>query len=128
MKNPREMLGAALGGIVATACDVGTLILLVEYLHVVIPLAAFVASGVGAAACFLMNKHVAFRDRSPVTIVQIARFGLVAVSTAVLMALMMKLVAVDLHVPYLIAKALCAAAVFVVWTYPAQRRLVFARA
>lgn len=122
------MLGAALGGIVATACDVGTLILLVEYLHVVIPLAAFVASGVGAAACFLMNKHVAFRDRSPVTIVQIARFGLVAVSTAVLMALMMKLVAVDLHVPYLIAKALCAAAVFVVWTYPAQRRLVFARA
>jgi hypothetical protein len=39
----------------------------------------------------------------------------------------MKIVAVDLRVPYLAAKALCAAAVFVAWTYPAQRRLVFRR-
>jgi hypothetical protein len=29
------------------------------------------------------------------------------------------------HLPYLVAKALCAAAVFAVWSYPAQRRLVF---
>jgi hypothetical protein len=45
-----------------------------------------------------------------------------------MMALAMQLVSVELGVPYLFAKLLCAAAVFAVWTYPAQRRLVFRRA
>jgi hypothetical protein len=36
--------------------------------------------------------------------------------------------AVTLGVPYLLAKLICAAIVFAVWTYPAQRRLVFRRA
>jgi putative flippase GtrA len=55
------------------------------------------------------------------------RFGLVAVVTAIWMALAMQLVAVELGVPYLLAKLICAAVVFAVWTYPAQRRLVFRR-
>lgn len=127
VKNPREMLAAGFGGAVATGVDVGALVLLVSVLHVAIPAAAFVAATLGAVAGFLMNKHVAFRDRTPVTLRQLVRFGFVAVSTALLMALMMKLVAVDLHVPYLVAKLVCAAAIFIAWTYPAQRRLVFAR-
>ncbi|MBS1122551.1 MAG: GtrA-like protein [Deltaproteobacteria bacterium] len=121
------MLTAGFGGAIATACDVSTLVLLVEHLHVSIPASAFVASTVGAVACFLMNKHVAFRDRRPVTLHQLVRFGLVAVATAFLMAFAMKLLAVDLHVPYLLAKIASAAVIFVAWTYPAQRRLVFAR-
>ena len=125
MKNPREALAAALGGVVATGADLLTLVVLVELVTVPIPVAAFVASAVGAVVCFLVNKHVAFRDRSPVTLRQVVRFGFVAVSTAILMALLMKLVAVDLAVPYLAAKLVCAAAVFIAWTYPAQRRLVF---
>lgn len=125
MKNPREALAAGLGGIVATGCDLLTLVVLVELVAAPIPVAAFLASAVGAVVCFLMNKHIAFRDRSPITVRQVASFGFVAVSTAILMALLMKLVAVDLAVPYLIAKLACAAAVFVAWTYPAQRRLVF---
>jgi putative flippase GtrA len=76
---------------------------------------------------FLLNKHFAFRDRSRINRRQLARFGLVAVATALLMAGAMQLVAVELGVPYLIAKLLCAAVVFAVWTYPAQRRLVFRR-
>lgn len=119
------MLAAGLGGAVGTVADIGSLILLVQVLRFPIPVSAFVASGVGAAVCFVMNKYVAFRDRSPVRLSQVVRFGLVAVATACLMAVMMKLVAVDLHVPYLVAKIGCAAAVFVAWTYPAQRRLVF---
>jgi len=125
MKNPREMLAAGLGGVVATGLDLVTLVGLVELFMVPIPVAAFVASAVGAVVCFMVNKHIAFRDRSPITLHQVARFGFVAVSTAILMALLMKLVAVDLAVPYLIAKLVCAAVVFVMWTYPAQRRLVF---
>lgn len=127
VKNAREMLAAGFGGVVATVCDVVALVLLVEVLQVAIPVSAFLASAVGAAACFLLNKHVAFRDRTPVTLSQVVRFGFVAVATACLMAVMMKLVAVDLRVPYLAAKLICAATIFVAWTYPAQRRLVFVR-
>ena len=58
----------------------------------------------GAAVGFTLNKYVAFRDRSPITLPQLARFGIVAVATALLMALAMQLVAVKLGVPYLLAK------------------------
>jgi hypothetical protein len=39
----------------------------------------------------------------------------------------MKLVAVHLGVPVVIAKLACAAVLFAIWSYPAQQRLVFAR-
>ncbi len=127
MKNPRELLGAGVGGAVGTVADVAMLVMLVERGGVSVPVAAFLAATVGAAACFLMNKHVAFRDRSPVTLDQLGRFGLVAVATALMMALAMQIVAVTIGVPYLAAKLVCAATIFVVWTYPAQRHLVFRR-
>ena len=107
--------------------DVGVLVLLVEH-HTPVALAAFCGAAAGAVMNFALNKYLAFRDRSPINGRQLARFGLVAVATAVLMAIAMQLVAVELGVPYLLAKLLCAAAVFAVWTYPAQRRLVFRRA
>jgi putative flippase GtrA len=125
MKRFHQFAGAGLSGAVATGLDITTLVLLVERGHVAVPLAAFCAATVGAVAGFLMNKHVAFRDRSRVTPQQLVRFGAVAVATALMMALAMKIVAVELGVPYLLAKLLCAAAIFAAWTYPAQRRLVF---
>ena len=127
MKNPRELLAAGLGGAIATAVDFAALVLLVELGRVSIPVAAFLAASAGAVVCFVMNKHLAFRDRSPVTLHQVGRFGIVAVAAALLMAFAMRIVAVDLGLPYPAAKVLCAALVFIAWTYPAQRRLVFAR-
>lgn len=127
VKNRREMLAAGLGGAIGTAADIGTLVLLVQVVGVAIPVSAFIASAAGAVVCFAMNKYVAFRDHTPLRLAQVGRFALVALATACLMAGMMKLVAVDLHVPYLVAKLVCAATVFVAWTYPAQRRLVFVR-
>jgi putative flippase GtrA len=112
--------------VVATAVDVSVLVLMVQH-GAAIAGAAFCGAIAGAVMNFALNKYVAFRDRSPINGHQIARFGLVAVATAVLMALAMHLVAVVLGVPYLLAKLLCAAAVFATWTYPAQRRLVFRR-
>jgi len=126
VKNPRELLTAGAGGVAATVADVLLLVLMVEH-GVSVPAAAFLAATAGAAVCFLMNKYIAFRDRSSVTVQQVGRFGAVAVTTAMLMALSMKVLAVHLGVPYLVAKVVCAGVVFVVWTYPAQRRLVFAR-
>jgi putative flippase GtrA len=124
---PREMLAAGMGGAIGTVIDFATLVLLVELAGLSIPVSAFLAAAAGAVVCFVLNKHLAFRDRSPVTLQQIGRFGLVAVGAALLMGCAMRIVAVDLGVPYPVAKALCAALVFVAWTYPAQRRLVFVR-
>ena len=120
----RKMLAAGVSGGAATVMDVSTLVLLVQH-GTPVALAAFVACAAGAVVCFTLNKYIAFRDRSRITWQQLGRFGLVAVTTAVLMALSMELFAVKLGVPYLLAKVICAVLVFVAWGYPAQRRLVF---
>jgi putative flippase GtrA len=126
VRNTRELLASGFGGAVGTAIDVSVLVLLVQH-GVAIAAAAFCAAAAGAAMNFGLNKYVAFRDRSPISGHQLARFGIVAVATATLMALAMHLVAVVLGVPYLVAKLICAAVVFAAWTYPAQRRIVFRR-
>lgn len=126
VKNPRELVAAGIGGAVGTGVDVSALVLMVKS-GVSIPVATFIAALVGAATIFVLNKYVAFRDHSPINVHQLARFGFVAVSAAMLMAVAMKIVAVKFAVPVVMAKLLCAAAVFAIWTYPAQRRLVFAR-
>jgi putative flippase GtrA len=126
VKNPRQVLTAGMAGALGTALDVGILVLLVGH-HVPIPLAAFLAMLAGAATNFVLNKHVAFRDRSPVTFGQLARFDFVALVAALLMAAAMRIATASLGVPVVAAKLACAAVVFAIWTYPAQRRLVFAR-
>jgi putative flippase GtrA len=116
-----------MGGAVATAVDVSVLVLMVRHGSPIAG-AAFCGAAAGAVMNFVWNKYIAFRDRSPISGRQLARFGLVAVATAALMAFAMHVAAVELGVPYLLAKLLCAVCVFAAWTYPAQRRLVFRRA
>jgi putative flippase GtrA len=122
----RQMATAGLGGIAATVVDVSSLVLMVKH-GTPVALAAFIAAVCGAAVGFTMNKYIAFRDRSPIQFEQCARFGLVAVATALLMAGAMQLFVVHLGAPVLLAKIICSALVFLAWTYPAQRRLVFRR-
>ncbi|HEY7371375.1 MAG TPA: GtrA family protein [Polyangia bacterium] len=125
MKNPRELLAAGIAGALGTGLDVAVLVGLVAR-HVPVPLATFIAALAGAVANFALNKYVAFRDRSPLRLGQVARFHFVAVVAALLMAAAMKLATVNPAVPVVAAKLACAALVFAIWTYPAQRRLVFA--
>lgn len=120
----RQMFTAGLGGIAATVVDMTVLVLLVK-LGTSVAQAAFIAAACGASVGFLMNKHIAFRDRSPITVQQCARFGGVAMATALLMAAAMQVFAVHLGVHLVVAKVVCSALVFLAWTYPAQRRLVF---
>jgi putative flippase GtrA len=120
------MLAAGAGGVAATATDVVVLMALVAA-GVSIPVSAFLAASIGAVVCFAINKYVAFKDRSPVSFDQVGRFAFVAITNAFALALLMKLFAVELAIPVLPAKLLSAALVFFVWTYPAQRKLVFAR-
>lgn len=126
MKKSHELLAAGFGGVVATGFDLALLVFMVGH-HVPVPTATFIAALTGAAANFVLNKYVAFRDRSPINLRQLARFQLVSIVTALLMAAAMQLVAVRLGVPVLIAKLGCAAVLFALWSYPAQRRLVFTR-
>jgi putative flippase GtrA len=126
VKNRRELLTAAIGGAFGTGLDLGLLVLLVGQ-QVPIPLATFIAALAGAVTNFTINKYVAFRDRSPIRLGQVARFNVVAVVAALLMAAAMKIATASLGVPVVAAKLACAAVVFAIWTYPAQRRLVFAR-
>lgn len=123
----RPLAGAALGGLAGTAVDVA---LLSTLLHrgVSVATAAFTGAIAGAVLCFVANKYVAFRDRSRLDVRQVAAFGGVALATAVLMAIAMHLACDRAHLPYLTAKVVCAAVIFVCWSYPAQRRLVFAAA
>jgi putative flippase GtrA len=120
----KRVLAAGLGGIAGSVLDIAVLVACVES-SMSIALAAFLGASAGAVACFLANKYWAFRDPRPLSLRQAGSFGLVAVGTALLMAAAMWLVAAKLGVPYLMAKAICAAVVFLVWSYPAQRRFVF---
>jgi len=126
VKNPRQLLTAGIAGALGTGLDLGVLVLLVGH-HVAIPLATFIAALAGAVANFALNKYVAFRDRSPIRLGQVARFHLVAVVGALLMAAAMKVATARVGAPVVAAKLACAAVVFAIWTYPAQRHLVFAR-
>jgi putative flippase GtrA len=122
----RQMATAGLGGIAATVVDVSTLVLLVKH-GTAVALAAFIAAACGAAVGFTMNKYIAFRDRTPISLEQLGRFGFVAVATALLMAGAMQVFAVHFGINVIVAKVICSALVFCAWTYPAQRRLVFRR-
>jgi putative flippase GtrA len=126
VKQARELLGAGVAGAFGTGIDLGALVLLVGH-HVPIALATFIATLAGAATNFTLNKYVAFHDRSPLTLAQVVRFDVVAVIAALLMAAAMKIATATLGLPVVAAKLACAAVVFVIWTYPAQRRLVFVR-
>jgi len=114
-------------GLTSTAVDVILLAVLV-HAGVDVALAAFAGAAAGAAVCFLLNKYVAFRDHRPIALRQVAMFALVAFGTATFMALAMHVACSRAHVPYLVAKLLCGAVIFVCWSYPVQRRLVFATA
>jgi len=120
------LVASGFGGAVATAVDVSVLVQMVQH-GAPIAAAAFCGAAAGAVMNFALNKYIAFRDRSPISRRQLARFGLVAVATAALMAVAMHVVAVMLGVPYLLSKLICAIVVFAAWTFPAQRRLVFRR-
>lgn len=122
----RTMAAAALGGLAATAIDVGVLSTLLHR-GVGVGRAAFVGAVAGAVVSFLASKYVAFGDRRRLDARQVAGFAAVALSTALLMGAAMYLACARAHLPYLAAKLGCAALIFVCWSYPAQRR-VFAAA
>lgn len=121
----RPIAAASFGGITSTVLDIAVLAALVRS-GVSVAVAAFAGAAAGAVLCFVANKYVAFRDQRPADVRQALSFALVALASAVLMAVAMHVACDRGHLPYLTAKIVCAVIVFACWSYPAQRRLVFA--
>jgi putative flippase GtrA len=118
----RHLLGASVSAVAATSVDVAALSTLVHR-GAPIALATFVGCTAGAVTSFTVSKYLAFADRRPVSLDQVGRFAVLALISALIMSAAMHVVASDLHVPYLLAKLVCAALVFIGWSFPAQRRI-----
>lgn len=124
----KQMVRVGLSGVLATAIDVATLIILVEVFGVYVTIAAFVAALNGGVTNFLVNKFWAFGDFSRIDLRQISSYAVVSLITALFVAGAVHLFAVVIGWPYLVAKAVAAMTVFCAWSYPAQAKLVFPRA
>jgi putative flippase GtrA len=121
----KRLMRVGVSGMVATGVDVAALVLLVELFRSHVTIAAFLAATLGGVTNFLINKYWAFDDDAPLEIRQIAIYALVSLVTAAFTAAAIHILAVLIGIPYLFAKAVAAALVFLLWTYPAQSRLVF---
>ena len=120
----KKFLNNGVGSVAAGVLDMAVLIALVET-GTPVGIAAFIAAVCGGILHFAWGKYLTFRDRTPLAIGQMARFTAVALATALLLAVTVHLSAVELHIPYVLAKVLCSVVVFAGWTYPAQRYFVF---
>jgi putative flippase GtrA len=121
----KRVVRVGVSGVVATSIDIAALVLLVEALGSHVTLAAFLAATLGGVSNFLINKYWAFRERSPIDLRQVTVYSFVSLITAAFVAVAVHVLAVVMVLPYLWAKAIAAVLVFLVWTYPAQSRLVF---
>ena len=124
-ESTRRFLSSTLAGALATATDV-VLLSLLYHLGIVVGAAALAGSLSGAVVGFVINKYWALRDGRPLTLRQLAIYSAVSITTALITASLMHVACERGHLPYLLAKLISAALVFACWTYPAQRRLVFA--
>lgn len=119
------MFRVGISGALAAVLDVLVLIGLVELARVHVTAAAFAGAMSGAAFNFAVNKYWAFADDSGIELRQVAGFAIVAAVSACFIAAAVHLLAVMIGLPYLMAKAIAAAAVFLGWSYPVQARFVF---
>src|SRR5262245_30824185 len=118
-----KLVRVGVSGVVATSLDIAALVFLVEAMRSHVTLAAFLAAALGGVCNFLINKYWAFRDGSPIDLRQVTVYAFVSLVTAAFVAATVHLLAVVMVLPYLLAKAIAAVLVFLVWTYPAQARL-----
>jgi len=124
-RSRKTVIGAALSSAVATGVDLAFFLVLIRVLSCHVTWAAFVSAALGGTTNFLINKYWVFRDGTPLRPETAARYALVSLANAFLVAGVVHLLAVVLGVHDLAAKALAAVVAFVAWSYPAQSWFVF---
>lgn len=120
-----RLVKTGLTGAGATAIEVAGIVLLVEVFSVPVGLAAFFAALFGATVNLILSKYWAFGERTPIGVGQVSRYALVALCTSTLNGLTVHVLATIVGLHYLIAKAISATSIFLLWSYPAQAKLVF---
>lgn len=114
---------SVLVGLVATAVDVGALLVLVQ-LGGLSPVAANVpALLLGVLLQYLSNKYVAFRDPSPDHLRQGGLFALVEVGTLALNAAGFHLLVTLTPVPCALARPIVTLVVYCLFSYPLWTRI-----
>jgi len=108
-----------------TALDFGTLVGLTELAHVNYVLATWLGTVVGSLSNFTINKVWAFSAREQPTGPAMMKFVLVQAGASGLHTLGVWLLTRFGRLPYPASKAIVAAAVYLVWNYPLNRRFVF---
>lgn len=105
-------------GVLASGLDVLALMAFVELVGLAPLWANVPALGLGLLVQFFGNKYFAFRDRSQALVQQGARFALVEVGALVLNGLSFHVVVAATAVPYVLARLLCSAGVYVGYSFP----------
>jgi putative flippase GtrA len=116
---------SALAGGAATLVDLGVIAVAVGLLHATPAAANVPAALAGAVVQFFGNRHFAFRSTGPLGR-QVALFAVAEAVTLFLNVALFHLVAthVSLHAGgAVIARAATTNAVFVLWSYPAWKRI-----
>jgi putative flippase GtrA len=112
-------------GAVSSTVDLMVLVLLVERAHVTPVLATVLAVAAGAAVNFLLNKYVAFRDRSPEVARQAARFAAGVGVSLLLHAALVYTLTQRFGLHYLFAKLLADGLIFTFGNLALNRYIVF---
>ncbi|MGD0673939.1 MAG: GtrA family protein [Polyangiaceae bacterium] len=110
---------------VATALDFGSMVVLVQRLRLTPTAATGISAPLGALANFWLGRAWVFPKSTGPLRGQAIRYVLVSAASAAWNTLGEHLVHGRLHAQYVLARALVAVAVSVLWNFPMQRHFVF---
>jgi putative flippase GtrA len=113
------------GATAATVVDFGAMILLVEGLHLRPEVATAIGATLGGITNFTLGRAWIFRGQSGHVAGQAVRYAAVSAAGAAMNTAGEGLVHGRAHVQYIIARALVAIAVSLLWNFPMQREFVF---
>jgi putative flippase GtrA len=114
-----------IGATAATFVDFGTMILLVEGLGLRPDVATAFGATLGGITNFMLGRAWIFRAHAGRLGSQALRYAAVSAAGAALNSLGEHLVHDRAHVQYVLARALVAIAVSLMWNFPMQREFVF---
>jgi putative flippase GtrA len=114
-----------LTSLATTALDFGTLVALTELAGVDYVLSTWIGTIVGSLANFTVNKVWAFRAREAPVFHSLGRFAVVQAGASGLHTAGVWALTRFVRLPYPASKLIVAAAVYLGWNYPLNRRFVF---
>jgi putative flippase GtrA len=124
---PATFSRSLLTSLLTTALDFATLVGLTELAGVNYVAATWIGTVVGSLSNFAINKVWAFRARDVPAVRAIARFAAVQVGASGLHTAGVWTLTRFAGLPYPVSKLIVAAAVYLAWNYPLNRRFVFGR-